>query len=101
MIHSSDYESLVTTVLARGENINLDEFYFLLLSHENIIEQNKGKVSSNVFHNLFANVAKKKKNFGKNSGGYQKNNGGFFGTGNNFGGFDNGGPGNNFRGFNN
>lgn len=61
MINSSDYESLVTTVLARGENINLDEFYFLLLSHENIIEQNKGKVSSNVFHNLFANVAKKKR----------------------------------------
>lgn len=100
-LDSSDYESLVTTVLARGENINLDEFYFLLLSHENRIEQNKGKVSSNVFHYLFANVAKKNQNFGKNCGGYQKNNGGFFGTRNNFGGFDNGGPGNNFRGLNN
>lgn len=34
----SDYESLVTGVLARGENISLDEFYSLLLSHENRIE---------------------------------------------------------------
>lgn len=37
-LDSSDYESLVTGVLARGENISLDEFYSLLLSHENRIK---------------------------------------------------------------
>lgn len=37
-LDSSDYESLVTVVLARGEKLTLDELYSLPLSHENIIE---------------------------------------------------------------
>ena len=56
-LYSSDYESLVTTVLARGDNISLDDFYSLLLSHENQVEQKRGKVASDVTDNLSANVA--------------------------------------------
>ena len=37
-LDSSDYESLVISVLTRGDKINLDEFYSLLLSHENRVE---------------------------------------------------------------
>lgn len=86
-LDSSDYESLVTSVLARGENISLDEFYSLLLSHENRIEQREGKVGSDVVHNFSANITQKNQSYGKTSGSYQRNNGGFFGVGNNFGGF--------------
>lgn len=32
---SSDYKSLVTAILAKGEKITLDGSYSLLLSHEN------------------------------------------------------------------
>ena len=58
-LDSSDYESLVTSVLARGDNIGLDEFYSLLLSHENRVEQKKGKIASDVTHHLTANIAQK------------------------------------------
>ncbi|KAH9658686.1 protein kinase domain-containing protein [Citrus sinensis] len=78
-LDSSDYESLVTTVLARGDNINLDEFYSLLLSHENRVEQKRGKIASDVTHNLSANVAQKQFNPGKNTGGNQKFNTGPYG----------------------
>lgn len=54
---SSDYESLVTSVLARGDKINLDELYSLLLSNENRFEQKKGKITSDITYNLSANVA--------------------------------------------
>lgn len=54
----SNYESLVTAVLARGEKITIDELYSLLLNDENRIEQNKGKIASDVMHNMTANVAK-------------------------------------------
>ncbi|GAY48159.1 hypothetical protein CUMW_109660 [Citrus unshiu] len=37
-LDSSYYKSPVTSVLARGDKINLDEFYSLLLSHENRVE---------------------------------------------------------------
>lgn len=37
-LDSSDYESLVTIVSARGEKLTLDELYSLHLSHENRIE---------------------------------------------------------------
>lgn len=37
-LDSSDYESLVTVVLARGEKLTLDEVYSLPLSHKNIIK---------------------------------------------------------------
>lgn len=37
-LDSSDYESLVTSVLATGYKISIDEFYSLLLSHENIVK---------------------------------------------------------------
>lgn len=53
----SDCKSLVTIVLARGDKISLDEFYSLMLSHVNRVEQKKGKVTGNVMHNMLANVA--------------------------------------------
>lgn len=43
---SSDYKSLVTAILAKGEKITLDGSYSLLLSHENRVEQKKGKLAS-------------------------------------------------------
>ena len=58
-LDSSDYKCLVTSVLARGDNIGLDEFYSLLLSHENRVEQKKGKIASDVTHHLTANIAQK------------------------------------------
>ncbi|XP_052291664.1 uncharacterized protein LOC127900554 [Citrus sinensis] len=78
-LDSSDYESLVTTVSTKGDNINLDEFYSLLLSHENQVEQKRGKIASDVTHNLSANVAQKQFNPGKNTGGNQKFNTGPYG----------------------
>ena len=84
-LDSSDYESLVTIVLARGDNISLNEFYSLLLSHENRVEQKRGKIASDVTHNLSANVAQKQFNPGKNNGGNQKFNTGFYGGGYNSG----------------
>lgn len=38
-LDSSDYESLVTSMLARGDKISLDEIYSLLLNQENRVEQ--------------------------------------------------------------
>lgn len=83
-LDSSDYESLATTILARGEKITLDELYSLLLNHENRVEQKKGKIASDVMHNMTANVVQKSSYSGKNNGGFQKN----FGNGNNYGGFN-------------
>lgn len=73
-LDSSDYESLVTSVLARGDNIGLDEFYSFLLSHENIVEQRKRKIASDVTHHLTAHIAQKQYNSGKNAGGNKKYN---------------------------
>ncbi|KAL9408947.1 hypothetical protein AB3S75_047351 [Citrus x aurantiifolia] len=78
-LDSSDYESLVTSVLARGDKIGLDEFYSLLLSHENRVKQRKGKIASDVTHNLTANIAQKQYNSGKNAGSNQKYNNGTYG----------------------
>lgn len=80
-LDSSDYESLVTAILARGDEITLDELYSLLLNHENRIEQNRGKIASDVMQNMIANVAKKSSYSGKNNGRFQKN----FGVGNSLG----------------
>lgn len=55
-LDSSDYESLVISVLAGGDKISLDEFYSLLLNQENRVEQTRGKIASDVTHNLLANV---------------------------------------------
>ena len=56
-LDSSDYESLVTAILAKGEKITLDGLCSLLLSHENRVEQKKGKLASDIMHNRTANVA--------------------------------------------
>lgn len=42
-LESQEYELLVTSLLARGESMNLDDLYDLLLSHEMRIEQKKKK----------------------------------------------------------
>ena len=76
---SSNYESLVTSVLARGDKMGLDEFYSLLLSHENRVEQRKYKIASDVTHNLTANIVQKQYNSGKIVGGDQKYNNGTYG----------------------
>ncbi|KAH9793982.1 hypothetical protein KPL71_004732 [Citrus sinensis] len=95
-LDSFDCESLVTAVLARGDKITLDELYSLLLNHEIRIEQKRGKITSDVMHNMTANVAQRNTYSGKNNGGFQKNYGGNFGNGNNsgFGGFNSGASGN-------
>ena len=78
-LDSSDYESLVTRVLTRGDKICIDEFYSLLLSHENRVEQRKCKIASDVPHNLTANIVQKQYNSGKNAGGNKKYNNGTYG----------------------
>lgn len=102
-LDSSDYESLVTAVLARDDKITLDELYSLLLNHEIRIEQKRGKITSDVMHNMTANVAQRNTYSGKNNGGFQKNYGGNFGNGNSsgFGGFNGGASGNSSGQFNN
>ncbi|KAH9647737.1 retrovirus-related pol polyprotein from transposon RE1 [Citrus sinensis] len=89
-LDSSDYESLVTAMLARGEKITLDELYSLLLNHENRVEQKKGKIAGDVMHNMTANIAQKNSYAGKNNGNFQKNYGNNYGGGNNsgYGGFN-------------
>lgn len=87
-VDSSNYESLVTVVLAREEKITIDELSSLLLSHENRIEQKKGKLASDVIHNMTPNVAQKGSYSSKNNGVFQKN---FRGANNfSFGGFNGG-----------
>lgn len=76
---SFNYESLVTIVMARGEKITLDDLYSLLLNHENRIEQKKGKIASDIMHNMTANVAQKNTFAGKNNSAFQRNSGGNFG----------------------
>ncbi|KAH9680638.1 retrovirus-related pol polyprotein from transposon RE1 [Citrus sinensis] len=102
-LDSSDYESLVTAVLARGDKITLDELYALLLNHEIRIEQKRGKITSDVMHNMTANVAQRNTYSGKNNGGFQKNYVGNFGNGNSsgFGGFNGGASGNSSGQFSN
>ncbi|KAH9671717.1 reverse transcriptase Ty1/copia-type domain-containing protein [Citrus sinensis] len=58
-LDSSDYESLITTILAREGTITLDDLYSLLLNHENRIDQKKSKIASDIMHHMSANVAKK------------------------------------------
>lgn len=60
-LDSQDYESLVTALLAQGENMSLDDLYALLLSHEMRIEQKKRKVNTDVMHNLSTNFGQKNK----------------------------------------
>ena len=81
-LDSSDYESLITAILAREGTITLDDLYSLLLNHENRIKQKKGKIASEVMHHMSANVAQKGQYYGKNNNGYQKNTGGSFGNDN-------------------
>ena len=91
-LDSQDYESLVTTLLAKGENMSLDELYAVLLSHEMRLDQKKGKLSDDVMHNLTTNVAQKNQGFYKGNFGYQRGIGGLGGnTQNNFGNGSNGG----------
>lgn len=46
------------SLLARGESMNLDDLYDLLLSHEMRIEQKKkSKLNYDVVYNLTANFA--------------------------------------------
>lgn len=87
-LDSSDYESLVTIVLAKRETSALDESYSLLLNHENKIEQKKGKIANDVMHNLTTNVAQRDLNLGKNNSGFQKNFEGASSSG--YGGFNEG-----------
>ncbi|KAH9761225.1 hypothetical protein KPL70_000416 [Citrus sinensis] len=102
-LDSSDYESLVTAVLARDDKITLDELYSLLLNHEIRIEQKKWKITSDVMHNMTANVAQRNTYSGKNNGGFQKNYGGNFGNENSsgFSGFNGGASGNSSGQFSN
>ena len=66
----SDYESLITVVLAREGIVTLDDMYSLLLNHENMIEQKKGKIASDVMHHKSANVAQKGPYSSKNNNGF-------------------------------
>ncbi|KAL9432355.1 hypothetical protein AB3S75_027392 [Citrus x aurantiifolia] len=89
-LDSSNYESLVTVVLARGEKITFDELYSLLLNHENRVKQKKGKFAGDVMHNMTTNISQKNSYAGKCNGNFQKNYGNNCGGGNNsgYGGFN-------------
>lgn len=73
-LESQEYKSLIPSLLARGESMNLDDLYALLLSHRMRLDQKKGKLSYDVMHNLTANFAQKSQDFTKPGFGNQKNN---------------------------
>lgn len=62
-LESQEYKSLVTSLLARGESMNLDDLYALLLSHRMRLYQKKGKLSYDVMNNLIANFFSEKSRF--------------------------------------
>ncbi|KAK9200689.1 hypothetical protein WN944_015887 [Citrus x changshan-huyou] len=82
-----NYESLVTTILARLEkdSLTVEEVYSLMLSHETKVEMSKGKVQNELVHDMSANFAQKGQNYNKFSNASQR---GF--NGGNFTGMDNG-----------
>lgn len=55
-LYAQDYESLVIILLAKTENMNLNDLYAWLLSHKMRIEQKKEKVSVELVHNPSANI---------------------------------------------
>lgn len=75
-----NYDSLITNILARLEkdNVPVEEVYSLMLSHQSRIEMTKGKMQSEILHDMSANFAQKGQNYNKK---------GF--NGGNVGGFDN------------
>lgn len=62
-----NYDSLITNILARLEkdNVTVEEVYSLMLSHESRIEMTKGKMQSEILHDMSANFAQKGKNYNK------------------------------------
>ncbi|KAH9686754.1 Disease resistance protein [Citrus sinensis] len=82
-----NYESLVTTILARLEKDSLivEEVYSLMLSHETRVEMSKGKVQNELVHDMLANFSQKGQNYNKFNNASQR---GF--NGGNFTGMDNG-----------
>ncbi|KAH9800493.1 retrovirus-related pol polyprotein from transposon RE1 [Citrus sinensis] len=82
-----NYESLVTTILARLEkdSLTVEEVYSLMLSHETRVEMSKGNVQNELMHDMSANFAQKGQNYNKFNNANQR---GF--NGGNFTGIDNG-----------
>ncbi|KAH9762091.1 retrovirus-related pol polyprotein from transposon RE1 [Citrus sinensis] len=82
-----NYESLVTTILARLEkdSLTVEEVYSLMLSHETRVEMSKGKVQNELMHDMSANFSQKGQNYNKFNNANQR---GF--NGGNFTGIDNG-----------
>ncbi|KAL9457898.1 hypothetical protein AB3S75_006858 [Citrus x aurantiifolia] len=79
-----NYESLVTTILARLEkdNLTIEEVYSLMLSHETRVEMSKGKVQNELLHDMSANFAQKGQNYNKFNNANQRGfNGGNFDNG--------------------
>ena len=62
-----NYDSLITNILARLEkdNVPVEEVYSLMLSHQSRIEMTKGKMQSEILHDMSANFAQKGKNYNK------------------------------------
>lgn len=71
-LESQECKSLVTSLLARGENMSLDDLYALSLNLEMRIEQKRGKISFDVLHNLSTNFAKKNQGLSKIGLGTQR-----------------------------
>lgn len=65
-LNSQDYKSLAIILVAKGENMALDDLCVMLLSHEMRIEQKKGKINVDVVHNLSTKIAEKNQNFSRN-----------------------------------
>ncbi|KAH9754624.1 retrovirus-related pol polyprotein from transposon RE1 [Citrus sinensis] len=88
-----NYESLVTTILARLEKDNLivEEVYSLMLSHETRVEMSKGKVQNELLHDMSANFVQKGQNYNKLNNANQRgfNGGNFTGMDNGKGGYNN------------
>ncbi|KAH9800494.1 retrovirus-related pol polyprotein from transposon RE1 [Citrus sinensis] len=88
-----NYESLVTTILARLEkdSLTVEEVYSLMLSHETRVEMSKGNVQNELMHDMSANFAQKGQNYNKFNNANQRgfNGGNFTGIDNGKGGYNN------------
>ncbi|KAH9762092.1 retrovirus-related pol polyprotein from transposon RE1 [Citrus sinensis] len=88
-----NYESLVTTILARLEkdSLTVEEVYSLMLSHETRVEMSKGKVQNELMHDMSANFSQKGQNYNKFNNANQRgfNGGNFTGIDNGKGGYNN------------
>lgn len=68
-----NYESIVINILTRleKEQLTIEEVYSIMLNHANRLEMNKGKLQSEIPHDITVNLTQKEQTYGKS--GYTKN----------------------------